>query len=99
MPKQWQDYLSEIKGQERRSALQLLNDIVHDENAEHCVDILTLAKQSGRSDVETVRQCYYSLLKEEKTPEPLVLLAQVPTINYNPNLSVYDGLAGGVTNG
>ena len=99
MPKQWQDYLSEIKGQERRSALQLLNDIVHDGNAEYCVDILTLAKQSGRSDVETVRQCYYSLLKEEKTPEPLVLLAQVPTINYNPNLSVYDGLTGGVTNG
>lgn len=99
MPHQWQDYLTQMKGQERRSALQLLDDIVHDGNAEYCVDILVLAQQNGRSDVESVKQCYYSLLKESKTPEPLNLLSEVPTLGYTPNLSVYDGLTGGEING
>lgn len=94
MPQQWQDYLTQMSGQERRSALQLLDDIIHDGNAEYCEDILELARQNGRSDVDSVKQCYYSLLKEGKTPEPLDLLSQVPTLNYNPNLSVYDGLTG-----
>ena len=99
MPLPWQSYLSQTRGQERRSALQLLDDIVRDGNAEFCVDILTLAQQNGRSDVDSVKQCYYSLLKEGKTPEPLDLLSQVPTLNYNPDISVYDGLTGGEANG
>jgi hypothetical protein len=41
-----------------------------------------------------MRTSSYSLLKEGKTPEPLELLSQVPTLNYNPKLSVYDGLMG-----
>lgn len=98
MPQQWQDYLTQMSGQERRSALQLLDDIVHDGNAEYCVDVLVLAQQNGRSDVDSVKQCYYSLLKEGKTPEPLDLLSQVPTLNYTPNLSIYDGLTGGDAN-
>lgn len=98
MPKQWQDYLAQTKGHERRSALQLLEDIVRDGNADSCADILTLAQQSGRSDVDSVRQCYYSLLKENRPPEPLDLLAQVPMLNYSPDLSVYDSLAGGDVN-
>lgn len=64
MPLPWQSYLSQTRGQERKSALQLLDDIVRDGNAEFCVDILTLAQQNGRSDVDSVKQCYYSLLKE-----------------------------------
>lgn len=99
MPLPWQSYLSQTRGQERKSALQLLDDIVRDGNAEFCVDILTLAQQNGRSDVDSVKQCYYSLLKEGKTPEPLDLLSQVPTLNYNPDISVYDGLTGGEANG
>ena len=79
--------------------MQLLDDIVRDGNAEFCVDILTLAQQNGRSDVDSVKQCYYSLLKEGKTPEPLDLLSQVPTLNSNPDISVYDGLTGGEANG
>ena len=98
MPYQWQEYLSQTKGQERRNALKLLDDIVRDGNAEYCVDILVLARQNGRSDIDSIKQCYYSLLKEDRTPEPLNLLSQVPELNYNPNLSVYDGLTGGVAN-
>lgn len=71
MPQSWQDYITQTKGSERRSALQLLDDIVRDGNADCCTEILALAKQSGRSDVESVKQCYYSLLKENKAPEPL----------------------------
>lgn len=98
MPLPWQDYLVQTKGAKRRSALQLLEDIVRDGNADCCVDILALAQQSGRSDVDSVRQCYYSLLKEDKPPEPLELLSKVPTLNYTPNLSVYDKLTGGDAN-
>lgn len=48
---------------------------------------------------DSVKQCYYSLLKEGKTPELLDLLSQVPTLNYNPDISVYDGLTGGEASG
>lgn len=98
IPQLWQDYILQTKGQERKSALQLLDDIVYDGNAEFCVDILVLAQQNGRSDIDSVKQCYYSLLKDGKTPEPLDLLSQVPTLNYHPNLSVYDCLTRGDTN-
>lgn len=63
------------------------------------MDIPALAQQNGRSDVDNIKQCYYSLLKESKTPDPLDLLSKVPTLNYKPNLSVYDSLVGGKTNG
>lgn len=99
MPQPWQDYLAAVKGAERRTALELLDDIVKDGNADCCVDLLALAQQNGRSDVDSVKQCYYSLLKENRTPEPLDLLSQVPVINYNPNLSVYDSLTGGAASG
>ncbi len=99
MPKQWQEYITQIKGKERRNALQLLDDIVRDGNAKLCADVLEIAQQSGRSDIDSVKQCYYSLLKENKPPEPLLLLTQVPILNYVPNLAVYDGLTGGETDG
>lgn len=99
IPQPWQDYLTQTKGRERRNALQLLEDIVRDGNADCCEDILTLSQQSGKSDVESVKQCYYSLLKEDKTPEPLKLLSPMPMFNYAPDLSVYDGLIGGEGNG
>ena len=71
MPTEWQKYISETSGKERKSALQLLCDIVHDGNSDSCDEILSLARQSGRSDVDSVKQCYYSLLKDRKRPEPL----------------------------
>lgn len=95
MPKQWQEYLSQTKGRERKSALQLLEDMIHDGNADYCTDILELAKETGRSDADSLRQCYYSMLKDRKTPEPLDLLASVPTLNYEPNLRAYDVLTRG----
>ena len=69
MPAGWQKYISETSGKERKSALQLLCDMVKDGNSDSCDEILNLAKQSGRSDVDSVKQCYYSLLKDRKRPE------------------------------
>lgn len=71
MPVGWQKYISETSGKERKSALQLLCDMVKDGNSDSCDEILSLARQSGRSDVDSVKQCYYSLLKDTKHPEPL----------------------------
>ena len=59
MPDGWQSYLSQSQGKERKSALQLLNEIVSDGNAELCEDALALAGENGRTDADSIRQCYY----------------------------------------
>lgn len=99
MPRQWQDYLISTQGRERKNALQLLKEIVSDGNAEYCVDILLLSQQNGRNDADSVRQCCYTLMKESRNLEPLEIKADVPVLNYNPDISVYDGLMGGEANG
>ena len=98
MPQPWQVYLSETSGAERRRALQLLEDMINDGNANYCAEVLVLAQRSGRSDTESVRQCYYSMMKQEHRPEPLNLSSEIPTLDYDPDLAVYDGLTGGDIN-
>ena len=93
MPERWQAYLAETAGKERKSALQLLNEIVSDGNAALCDDALALAQENGRTDPDSLRQCYYMISKREYRPIPLKLNA--PGLNYHPNLSAYDGLTGG----
>lgn len=92
MPQLWQQHLMQIEGKDRKSALQLLNEIVHDGNADMCDTLLELASESGRTDTDSVRQCYYLITKKEFRPSPLTLLTDAPLLHYNPNLSVYDGL-------
>lgn len=94
MPQKWQVFLKQNHGKERKNALQLLNEIVTDGNASLCEDALTLAEENGRTDADSIRQCYYLIAKKEYRPDPLKLGA-APMLNYNPNLSVYDGLMGG----
>ena len=48
----------QTKGTERKNALKLLRDMVEDDNAENCTEILLLAQQNGTSDAESLRQCY-----------------------------------------
>ena len=94
MPQQWQTYLASTQGKERKNALQLLSEIVNDGNADLCDDALELAAQNGRTDTDSLRQCYYMVAKKEYRPDPLQLTSG-PMLNYNPNLSIYDGLMGG----
>lgn len=98
MPQQWQALLAQSRGKERRSALQLLRDIVEDGNASLCEDALTLAGENGRTDADSIRQCYYMIARKEFRPQPLELASAPPLLNYDPNLSAYDGLMGGDAN-
>ena len=97
MPQQWRNYLSLTQGKERKSALQLLKEIVEDGNALLCDDALELAAANGRTDADSLRQCYYLIAKKEHRPNPLNL-GSGPALNYNPSLTVYDRLTGGVAN-
>ena len=97
-PDLWKDYLIKTNGKERKSALQLLEEIVSDGNVGLCDDTLLLAKENGRTDADSLRQCYYMISKRELRPTPLALESP-PVMNYNPNLSVYDGLMGGEAHG
>ena len=98
MPQQWQTYLASTQGKERKNALQLLSEIVNDGNADLCDDALELAAQNGRTDTDSLRQCYYMVAKKEYRPDPLQLTSG-PMLNYNPDLSIYDGLMGGDAHG
>jgi transposase len=94
MPERWREYLTSTAGKERKNALQLLNEIVTDGNAGLCDDALELASENGRTDSDSLRQCYYMIAKKEYRPDPL-RLGSTPVLNYHPNLSAYDGLMGG----
>ena len=92
MPKLWQEYLKITEGKERKTALMLLSEIVSDGNVSLCDETLSFANECGRSDTDSIRQCYYMVSKAENHPKPLVLSA--PNVGYNPNLNAYDGLTG-----
>lgn len=79
MPDGWQSFLSQSQGKERKSALQLLHEIVSDGNAELCEDALALAGENGRTDADSIRQCYYLIAKKECWPVPLKL--PTPALN------------------
>ena len=90
MLKLWQEYLKNVKGRERKSALMLLSEIVADGNEALCDEALELAGEYGRLDSDNIRQCYLFIAKPENHPKPLELSAEPPLLNYQPDLSVYD---------
>lgn len=100
MPQMWQNYLSSSVGQERKSALQLLNEIVNDGNEKLCDDTIILANETGKTDVASLRQCYYFISKREFHPKPLDLSSlPVPDVKFVSSLADYDVLMGGGTRG
>ncbi len=84
MPQRWQDYLASTKGKERKSALQLLSEIVADGNSEFCDDALEMAAANGRADVDSLRQCYYMIARRStaqirlNSPSPIAELQSKP---------------------
>jgi ATP phosphoribosyltransferase regulatory subunit len=60
-------------------------------------EVLSLAAENGRTDPDSIRQCYYMIAKKEFRPKPLELRASTPKLRYDPNLTAYDGLTGGVS--
>lgn len=97
MPQLWQELLRQSKGRERKDALRLLAEIVRDGNSELCEDVLSLASENGRTDPDSIRQCYYMIAKKEFRPEPLQLRTPTPQLHYDPKLTAYDSLTGGVS--
>ena len=95
LPKLWQEHLRSTSGKERKSALLLLQEIVSDGNQSLCDEAISLASECGKTDTDSIRQCYYMISKKERHPAPLALGSSAPQLHYNPNLSVYDGLMGG----
>ena len=95
MPKLWQEYLRNVRGRERKSALMLLLEIVQDGNETLCDEALELAAEYGKVDNDNIRQCYLFIAKPENYPKPLELSGESPLMNYHPDLSVYDSLTGG----
>ena len=97
MPKLWQEYLKSVTGQERKSALMLLTEIVADGNESLCDEALELASEYGKLESDNIRQCYLLISKPENYPKPLELSTEPPSLNYSPDLSVYDNLTGGAS--
>lgn len=95
MPEVWRRLLGQTHGKERKSALELLSEMVRDGNAELCGEALELAAENGRTDAESIRQCYYMVARKEFRPSPLRLDNDAPPLNYAPDLSAYDTLMGG----
>ena len=98
LPDMWREHLAKTSGQERKSALQLLEEIVSDGNIALYNDTIQLALENGRTDTDSLRQCYYMISRREYRPVPLKLDA-APVMVYDPNLSVYDSLTGGEAHG
>ena len=99
MPQAWREHLARTTGTERKNALELLKEIVIDGNAARCTNVLSLAGKNGRTDTDSIRQCYYLLSRGPNVPEPLDLDMVAPVLNYRPNLSEYDALTGGEAHG
>lgn len=99
MPKLWQEHLKSLNTKERKSALLVLMEIVSDNNTDLCNDVMQLAKSYGRTNHDTIKQCYYKLSNKEHIKEPLKLDDSIPTHHYQPDLSSYDSLTGGNLDG
>ena len=94
MPQYWKEYLLTTKGKERKSALILLKEIISNGDDELANDVIELAREQGRADVDSLRQCYRQISEKEYWPPELELKAAIPRIDFEPNLNAYDNLTG-----
>jgi len=95
MPKLWQEHLKAASNRERKSALMVLSEIVNDGNEAMCDEALEIASENGRTDADSVRQCYYLISRKEHRPSPLSpqeLPLNPIKSGYVPDLASYDVL-------
>jgi len=96
MPRLWQEYLKGVHGRERKTALLLLSEIVHDGNESLCDSVIEIASGYGALNNDNIRQCYFFISKPDTGVPPLELKITQPPLNYHPDLSAYNRLTGGV---
>jgi len=99
LPKLWQEHIKNSNRQEKKTALLLLQEIIREGNENLCDEVISFARECGRSDIESIRQCYYMISRSEYHPQPIPFSSFIPDVGYNPNLNAYDCLTGGVING
>jgi len=92
MPKLWQGHLKSIASSERKSALSVLMEIVDDGNCDLSDEALEIAVDNGRTDADSIRQCYYLISRKEHHPSPLELPSNPTISGYVPDLTAYDVL-------
>ena len=92
IPKIWREHILSVKSSERKSALMLLKEVVENDDLENATQALELARLYGKVDTNSIRQCYYGLTHDTFKPEACQINSDIPSINYNPNLFVYDSL-------
>jgi hypothetical protein len=95
MPKLWQEHLRNTSGSERKTALTLLRDIVADGNEALADEVIEFALEQGRSDNDSIRQCYKYLSEKDFRPAELTFSHTVPNASFEPDLSVFDALMKG----
>jgi len=95
MPQYWREYLLPKKGSERKSALALLAEIVNDGNDSIADDVIELAREQGRTDIDSVRQCYRFITEQEFRPNEIALEHGIPRLEFEPDLIAYDALVSG----
>ncbi len=94
IPKLWKEHLLTLKKKERKKVLLLLKEAVQKDDLENVDTALELSRLYGKTDTESVRQCYYNLVLDNSYKPPCNITADVPNINYEPNLNPYDHLLG-----
>ena len=95
MPQYWREYLLTVNGKQRKTALALLKEIVGSGNEELANDVIELAREQGRTDVDSLRQCYRLISEEEVWPPEMIMKDAIPRISFEPDLGSYDSLTGG----
>ena len=89
LPALWQQHLRQTRGKERKNTLYLLEEMATDGNSCFCDGVLELAQENGRTNVDSIRQCYYIIARKEIQPNLLQLGVDAPVLNFNPNLSAF----------
>jgi transposase len=92
IPKLWREHIEKLERSERKTALMLLREIVAEDALDIGNEALAIANLYGKSDTESIRQCYYSLTHETRSLEPCKFDISPPIISYEPKLSEYDKL-------
>lgn len=95
MPGVLRHLLVESPRKEVRHALDVLIEMRDNGHIGLCEDVIKMAAGVGKLDADTLKQAYYVCTRRPPDTEPLALSKSVPVANYNPDLSVYDRLAGG----
>lgn len=92
MPFLARNFLTSLKGRERKKGVALLMEMLEDGGLELCLQVLGEAAEKRKHDPDDVRQLYCVLAKKEPAPEPMELGTPGPELNYDPDLSAYDRL-------